>query len=61
MRKAICLVFLLDIFAFGIMVMEAEAQMAEKESEQKMVTEVVLPNYISPSELVNFLGTIISD
>lgn len=60
MRRTVLLIFVLSIFAVGKTVTATEPLIEEKSYSQTMVTEVLTPDYISPSELVKFLGTTIS-
>jgi type II secretory pathway component GspD/PulD (secretin) len=56
MKERVLLVSILVIIAVCAITARTEAQSKESPS-QTMVTELITPDYISPSELVKFLGT----
>lgn len=60
MSRTVLLMLVLSILSTSGTVMATEPQIGEKSYSQTMVTEVLTPDYISPSELVKFLGTTVS-
>ena len=60
MRRTVFLILVLVIFVPGKPVMVAEPEKQEVSNTQSVVTEVLTPEYVSPAELVKFLGTTVS-
>lgn len=60
MSRTVLLVLVLGILSTGGTVMAGDPQIGEESYSQTMVTEVLTPDYISPSELIEFLGITIT-
>ena len=60
MTRAALTLCLLICLALGVPAAAQEAQTIQAPAPQSMVTEVLTPDYLSPSELVGFLGTVTS-